>query len=93
VYSEVRLRGDEDTDHILMQYAAIRIAEIYRAGDTMNGVKFIWSDSLSYGEFQQVWILAGMHAVAYMVYGDSLWVLKLDNLPDTNWHSPFPIQF
>jgi hypothetical protein len=88
-YLVLRLTGYSDTDQVLFDYASIRIAEIIQQLDTVNGVKFVWNDSLKYGEFIRAldvpWI-AG--AKCWMVFEDSLWMLNQDTQADMTGRGP-----
>lgn len=83
-YLPLRLTGDPDTDNILFAYAQIRLAEIKRTHDTLHGVKFFWSDSVTYGTVISALDVPEIEDVkVYMLYADSLWMFNKDNGADS----------
>lgn len=83
-YLPLHLTGNQDTDYILMEYAKIRLSELRSANDTIHGIQFVWTDSLTYGEFIHVLDVPEIeHMPIYMVFGDSLWITRVYRVPDT----------
>ena len=83
-YLVLRLTGNPDTDDILLGYAHIRIGEILQNLDTVNGVKFVWNDSLTYGEFIRALDVPRTEDVqVYFAFEDSLWMLNTKTPADT----------
>ncbi|HTJ11544.1 MAG TPA: hypothetical protein VL547_05955 [Dinghuibacter sp.] len=83
-YLPLRLTGKPDTDNVLLAYARIRVAEIRNAHDTLHGVKFLWSDSVTYGTVMTALDVPGIGEIkTYMLYADSLWILNTDYVVDS----------
>lgn len=79
-FLDINLTGNADTDRVLMAYSTIRIREIFKKGDTVNGVKIIWNDNFTYGDFLKILdITDSARAKAWMVYEDTLWVVNLSS--------------
>jgi len=73
-YTVISYSGNSLEDKIRLSYAQIRIREILKGEDTLNGIHFIFGESANYGTFvETVDILRLEGAKTYMPMENNLW--------------------
>lgn len=73
-YTVISYSGNSLEDKIRLSYAQIRIREILKVEDTLNGIHFVFGDSANYGTFvETVDILRLEGAKTYMPMENNLW--------------------
>ena len=84
-YLDIVLTGNQQNDNIKLQFAQIRIREILKENDTLNGVHFLFQDNATYGTF--IGALDKLQiedADRYWLIGNSIWfwdVAHVESLP------------
>ena len=81
-YLVIRLNGNPKEDKVKLDFFRIRIREMKRDNDTINGTHLLFLDSVKYGTFvQSINICLEEDLIRYMVYGVNLWVLHIKDTP------------
>lgn len=70
-YENIVFTGNQRDDNIKLQFAQIRIREILKTNDTLNGLHFLFEDSSTYGDF--------VGALDKLRIENADWFLPIDN--------------
>lgn len=82
-YLVIRLNGNPKEDRVKLDFFRIRIREMKRDNDTINGTHLLFVDSVKYGTFvQSINICIEEDLIRYMVFGENLWVLHVKDTPE-----------
>jgi hypothetical protein len=76
-YTDIMFTGTLETDKIKLAFAQVRIREIIKTNDTLNGVHFLFSDSANYGTFVVVInMLNNENAKRWLPVDNHLWYFE-----------------
>ncbi|MBD1398603.1 hypothetical protein H9Q13_15630 [Pontibacter sp. JH31] len=86
-YREVSLTGNSLQDVPSIESAQAFIRQMYQETDTINGIRFIFQDSVSYGTYVGILNSFKIDSITYFaVYDNSIWVL---NRPKPKEDTPY----
>jgi hypothetical protein len=81
-YADIVFTGNQHDDNTKLEFAQIRIREILKAGDTLNGIHFLFSDNSNYGTFVETLDRLQIEGAKYYIpLGNNLWFFHFQ--PDT----------
>jgi hypothetical protein len=81
-YIDITLTGNNQDDSIKLNFSQIRLRELLRSNDSLNGIHFQFGDSSQYWSFVRALDICRIEkAKTYMPYENSLWVYHIP--PDT----------
>lgn len=73
-YLDIVFSGNQKDDNIKLEFAQIRIKEILKTRDTVNGIHFLFTDSANYGTFVETLDRLQIEgAKTYMPLENNLW--------------------
>ncbi|MFD2248557.1 hypothetical protein [Pontibacter ruber] len=76
-YKEIILTGNSGQDVPAIKNTQAFIRQMYQETDTVNGIRFIFQDSASYGSFVSLLNFFKQDSIRYFaIYDNSIWVLK-----------------
>jgi hypothetical protein len=78
-YLDIRLNGDEKEDKIKLDFFRLRIREMIKSNDTVNGTHLLFVDSAKYGTFVQALNICKKEGLMrYAPFENDLWVLQIN---------------
>lgn len=87
-YREITLAGNSVSDKNSIEAAKILIKDLYVREDTLNGVRFILQDSVSYGTFVGLINFFKAENILYFaIDGENIWVSY--RMPDKQVEQPY----
>jgi hypothetical protein len=76
-YTNIELNDNQLDNQKKLDFAQIRIREIVKVNDTLNGVHFIFNNNSTYGNFvSAINICKIENARIYWIYKDEMWVFN-----------------
>ena len=85
-YLEIKLTGNKKDDQVKLDFSRIRIREIISSNDSINGVKFIFGDSLKYGTMvKAIDILNEENAERYIPIDNSIYFFQVPRSENTTF--------
>jgi hypothetical protein len=78
-YLDIRLNGNEKEDKIKLDFFRLRIRDMIKYNDTVNGTHLLFVDSAKYGTFvQSLNICKKEGLMRYAPFENNLWVLQIN---------------
>jgi hypothetical protein len=79
-YLDIRLNGNEKEDKIKLDFFRLRVREMIKSNDTVNGTHLLFVDSAKYGTFvQSLNICKKEGLMRYAPFENNLWVLQIND--------------